>query len=184
MLYQQADQKKERNLIKWGTAQEKNNEKFIVYRSIDGGHTWHAIGSVNAVGQSSTQVDYEFLDTTAGAYVEVYYRIKQVDLDDSFDYSGVVRLKTDRTSWEHGLKLYPNPYSSGDLMLTIPDHLKDKKGELGLIDAWGRSISRTVGVMGSVAPGFLENAKNQPPGLYIISCNTGIEVYNVKLLVN
>ncbi|MFC4872819.1 hypothetical protein [Negadavirga shengliensis] len=183
-LYQQADQKKEGNLIKWGTAQEKNNEKFVVYRSTDGGHTWHAIGSVNAVGQSSTQVDYEFLDTTANAYAEVYYRIKQVDLDGSFDYSGVIRLKTDQTSWEPGLKLYPNPYSSGELMLTIPHHLKDKKVDLSLIDAWGRSISRTFGVMGSIAPEFLENAKNQPPGLYIISCNTGIEVYNVKLLVN
>ncbi|MFC4875058.1 T9SS type A sorting domain-containing protein [Negadavirga shengliensis] len=182
-LYQQAEQKPEGNLIKWGTAQEKNNDKFIIYRSSDAGHTWHAVGKVDAVGQSQKQVDYEFLDTTASAYTDVYYRIKQVDEDERYDYSGVVRLKMDRLR-ENSFKIYPNPYRSGHLKLLMPSHVKEKKGELSLVDAWGRTKIKTNGVMDTIAEEFLEIVQNQPPGVYMIRCNTHNTLFTTKLWIH
>jgi uncharacterized repeat protein (TIGR01451 family) len=182
-LYQQAEQKTEGNLVRWGTAQEKNNEKFIVYRSSDAGHTWHAVGKVDAVGQSQKRVDYEFLDTTASTYTEVYYRIKQVDEDGRYDYSEVVRLKMDGLR-ENSFKIYPNPYRSGYLKLLMPSHVKEKKGELSLVDAWGRTKIKTNGVMDTIAEEFLELVKNQPAGVYMIRCNTHNTVFSTKLWIH
>jgi len=95
------------NLI-WATASERNFDKFVIERSGDG-LVFESIGEVKGVGTSSTLQNYSFADANPLSGTN-YYRLKSVDLDNSFAYS-----KTIFTSIEGArtFSVYPNP-SNGE----------------------------------------------------------------------
>lgn len=74
-------------LISWATAQEGNSSRFEVERSTNG-INWTNIGTVQAAGNSSSDRSYQQLDLNAGTAL---YRIKQVDKDGQFIYTGIER---------------------------------------------------------------------------------------------
>ena len=74
-------------LISWATAQEGNSSRFEVERSTNGTN-WTNVGTVQAAGNSSSDRNYQQLDLNAGT---AFYRIKQVDKDGQFIYTGVER---------------------------------------------------------------------------------------------
>lgn len=73
--------------IKWATAQEENANVFQIERSEDS-RTWRTVGTVKAVGNSSTIQNYSFTDKTTLNKV-AYYRIKEVDNDGKLTYTEV-----------------------------------------------------------------------------------------------
>ncbi|GAA4375393.1 hypothetical protein GCM10023186_08020 [Hymenobacter koreensis] len=96
-------------LLTWETAQEKNNERFDVERSLDG-KNFVKIGSVQGNGTSATKQQYSFTDVNAAnAATQVYYRLTQVDFDGTSATSPVrsVLFGTAKASVE--LALYPSP---------------------------------------------------------------------------
>lgn len=75
-------------ILKWSTATETNNDFFTIERSEDG-ITFHALGSLDGAGNSSTVLNYTHTDHSpfsAGAY----YRITQTDYNGSSKSSSVV----------------------------------------------------------------------------------------------
>ena len=78
------------NLLSWSTASEINNAFFEVEKSSDG-INFHKIGQVQGAGNSSEELDYEFMDHVVNDET-VYYRLKQVDFDGAFEYSPVRML--------------------------------------------------------------------------------------------
>jgi hypothetical protein len=93
----------------WATASERNFDKFVIEKSRDG-LTFQSIGEVKGIGTSSTLQNYSFTDVNPVSGTN-YYRLKSVDLDNSFAYS-----KTIFTSFEGEKKtfsVYPNP-SNGE----------------------------------------------------------------------
>lgn len=82
--------------IDWATAQEANNEYFLIERTTDAKITWDVIGEVNAVGNSQDRTDYRFLDTEAIALEAktIFYRIRQVDFDGTESYAPIVFVTT------------------------------------------------------------------------------------------
>ncbi len=83
------------NLIAWTTGMELNNDYFVIEKSLNG-KDFHSIGEVNGYGKSSHEIDYNFIDEAP--YENTYYRLKQVDLDGSVEYSKVILAKQDRKS--------------------------------------------------------------------------------------
>lgn len=80
-------------LLTWRTASEKNNDRFVVERSIDA-RTFVAVGSVPGAGTSSEPRAYELTDPNVarlGVSV-IYYRLRQIDIDGTAALSGVVAL--------------------------------------------------------------------------------------------
>ena len=73
--------------ISWATEQETNSSHFIIERSADG-RTWNSIATVNAAGFSSSRINYSIYDNTPMKGIN-YYRLKQVDKDAKYDYSGI-----------------------------------------------------------------------------------------------
>lgn len=73
--------------ISWVTEQENNSSHFIVERSIDG-RTWNAITTIAAAGYSNSRIDYSFDDIAPLKGIN-YYRLKQLDKDDRYDFSPV-----------------------------------------------------------------------------------------------
>ncbi|HWB28719.1 MAG TPA: T9SS type A sorting domain-containing protein [Chitinophagaceae bacterium] len=92
-------------LLQWVTSTETNNNRFIIERSSSGAE-WKDIASINGYGTSSIQHSYAFTDQTPLAGYN-YYRLKQVDADGSYTFSGV------RTVIFEGIlsaRAYPNPF--------------------------------------------------------------------------
>jgi hypothetical protein len=74
--------------LNWSTASESNSSYFEIYRSANG-NDFEKIGKVDAAGNSLTNRNYEFYD--AGFHQGTnYYKLKQVDFDQSFAESNIV----------------------------------------------------------------------------------------------
>lgn len=88
----QATLKEESNFLTWSTKSESNNQFFIIERSING-IDFETAGKVNAVGNSSTINEYSFSDLNKNKmYTRYFYRLVQLDFDDSETFSHVVVL--------------------------------------------------------------------------------------------
>lgn len=76
-------------------------------RSIDG-TGWTTIAKIAAKGNSSVQSKYAFTDKAPAAGVN-YYRLKMVDLDNTFEFS---ETKSVRMAFSANVRVYPNPASN------------------------------------------------------------------------
>lgn len=123
--------------VSWETTLEINNDRFEIQRSFDGTE-WELAGSVKGAGNSTEAIEYEFTDQGVGYKTngnEVYYRLKQVDLNGQFSLSAPVVLQT--APFEFEVKVWPNPF--GD-QLTVNWRGEQEVKEILLIDGAGREI--------------------------------------------
>ncbi len=100
---------KNRVTLTWSTATETNNLGFRVERRLADSETFEKIGFVNGAGTTTKQQYYSFQDL-AGAAGTIYYRLKQIDTDGSFEYfeSSVVVDAPDRFALAQN---FPNPFN-------------------------------------------------------------------------
>lgn len=77
-------------VLEWATATETNTLKFVIEHSKDGQH-FDAIGELPAGGNSENTQRYRFLHASLEEGFH-YYRIKQVDQDDRFEYTRIIVL--------------------------------------------------------------------------------------------
>ncbi len=99
-------------LLNWQTATESNSSHFELERSFDGTN-FTSIDNINAAGQSSTIRNYSYTDVGVKSLLPqsspvVYYRLKSVDKDGTFAYSGIVILKAEIGS-QIEYAVFPNP---------------------------------------------------------------------------
>ncbi|NIJ54326.1 sialate O-acetylesterase [Dyadobacter arcticus] len=116
-----------RALIEWSTAAEINSSHFEVERSTDA-ISFKSIKTVNAAGESKNAISYQFEDEylPSGTY---YYRLKQVDLDERFEYT---RIESVKVNANFAAKAYPNPVKE---KLTI--EAGESLGQVEVIDLRG-----------------------------------------------
>jgi hypothetical protein len=119
--------------ISWQTANEKNNDYFAIERS---GETidWKAIDTVKGAGNSNTVLNYAYTDEKPLSGTS-YYRLKQVDFDNSFSYSDIAVVNFD------GIKiidLFPNP-SEGNFNLLMKSSIETSI-DLTIYNAIGQII--------------------------------------------
>lgn len=94
--------------LKWTTASELNNHGFEIERKSTG--EFITIGFVKGAGTSSDEQSYSFID--ANLHPGVYsYRLKQVDLDGSNNYSNVVEIDFSVPLNFDLAQNYPNPFN-------------------------------------------------------------------------
>ncbi|NJL75666.1 MAG: hypothetical protein HC892_12235 [Saprospiraceae bacterium] len=99
---------KEYNQLSWVTASETDNAGFEVQRAKDA-QEWETLAFVKGNGTTLEKQSYKFLDRQPLEGIN-YYRLKQIDTDETFEYSYIISLdrKADKTN---ALVLYPNPSS-------------------------------------------------------------------------
>ncbi len=133
--------------LAWETATEVNNSHFVVERSTNG-RDFQPIGEVKGKGNSSTTVRYRFTDRTP-IVGKNFYRLKQVDLDKSFNYSKVISAKIN--SLAHTETIYPVPATQAvhiklhadkkePVQLNILDRTGNAKGSFNRIAEIGDNI--------------------------------------------
>ncbi|MEM8907535.1 MAG: PKD domain-containing protein [Bacteroidota bacterium] len=103
------------HLLTWQTASEENSGYFQVEHAVDG-INFIALTKVDAQGQSVVSHDYWHTHPRPAKGVN-YYRLKMVDLDESFEYLAVISLEHQVIG--EALYIYPNP-GQGQYYLEMP----------------------------------------------------------------
>jgi len=122
-------------VLKWSTANEKNNQGFNIERSSDG-RNWSKIGSVNSKainGNSNTDLSYVYNDLQPLAG-QNYYRLKQIDLNGIVDYSAIRSVKFDVAT---KVILTPNPTNSNITIAGLSGY-----ENIALFDITGKKINQ------------------------------------------
>lgn len=129
--------KERTSLIEWLTESEISASHFEIEASMNNaGFT--KIGSVKAQGKAS---HYTYTDLTP-KYGIVYYRLKMVDNDNSFQYSKVVSL--DFSEQTNNAKVFPNPFSD-NLTVELSTKIQTQYSDIHLMDIYGKIVwSQTI----------------------------------------
>jgi hypothetical protein len=122
------------NRLTWATSSEVNFKEFVVERSADG-KSFAAVGSPVPTKGVSTGSNYSFIDFN-GAAGTLYYRLKSVDNDGTFEYSDVIAIKSSLAQTEN-VVIYPNPTTGP---LTVQHAAGLEKATISLIDLGGKEI--------------------------------------------
>ena len=120
-------------LLDWKTQQELNAQSFNIERS--SGNSWETIGTVAARGNSNTATSYTYTDINPQGTL-LLYRLKQIDNDNNFKYSSIIRIagrdiKTTMLS-------YPNPFSA-QVNVSISS-LANQQVSVNVFDGSGRTV--------------------------------------------
>ncbi|MCF2518174.1 T9SS type A sorting domain-containing protein [Dyadobacter sp. CY351] len=118
--------------LSWSTASETNSDRFDIERSANG-KKWDKIGSVKSNHESVTQQFYSFQDAKP-LNGQNLYRLKMVDLDETFAYSHIENVSFASTAF-----LYPNPVRNAEninLNLTDWSDIKQVK----VVNALGKTV--------------------------------------------
>jgi hypothetical protein len=125
-----ADRKVE---VVWETTSEKDNDYFVVERASDA-LQWSGIATVKGSPSSSgSLLHYKVTDDQPFPLIN-YYRLKQVDLDQTTTYSRMVSVNMGNFAIQ---KLWPNPvsdYLNVNLDQPVPD------AEFAITDLLGRAV--------------------------------------------
>lgn len=95
-------------ILRWSTASEINNRGFEVQRNISGDFV--TIGFVDGKGTVTEKQNYTFTDVNPGLGV-IQYRLKQVDFDGTYSYSGIVEVDISAPLNFELAQNYPNPFN-------------------------------------------------------------------------
>ncbi|MBP9103828.1 MAG: T9SS type A sorting domain-containing protein [Chitinophagaceae bacterium] len=151
-------------VLTWSTASEQNAKDFIIQRSKNG-QQWDDIGSVTAIGNSTTRQDYEFTDQNPLSNSN-YYRLQQRDQDHNFLFSKIVVLQN--SGIVGNLFVYPNPVING--MMTV---WLQEASEIAIYNVSGARMMQQKFTAGK----HLVNLSHLPKGNYYIrSGGEGIKI--------
>jgi hypothetical protein len=101
--------------LNWSTASEINNKGFEIERSnvrrqMSDKLIWENVGFVEGNGTTTGTSNYGFVDEglAAGIY---NYRLKQIDFDGTFSYSGIIEVNVGLPEVFSLEQNYPNPFN-------------------------------------------------------------------------
>jgi hypothetical protein len=94
--------------VNWTTASELNTKVFQVLRSIDG-VIFSVIDEVNAKGFSNYLSNYFIDDDDVNYNTIYYYKLKTIDLDNTFSYSKIVEAQLTNDQQFSVGSIFPNP---------------------------------------------------------------------------
>lgn len=120
-------------ILSWETAAENNVSHFEIERSTGNSETFAEVGRVAATGFTETGEGYQYKDAEA-PNGEHFYRLRMVDVDDTYAYSPVVAARIE--SGDRAMRLFPNP-AVGDVNVDAPQL---DGGLLSVFDMNGREI--------------------------------------------
>ena len=162
--------------LNWVTAKEENFSHFEVERSTEQ-KKFDPIGFVQGLGESLSDVAYDFTDNNP-PFGKIYYRLKSVDIDGSFEYSPIIQVIN---GFEGKVNLSPNPANSiSNIRINLPSSFNDKVDLVSIYDLNGTLITQLMNVDASSGLQFDEPVK---AGMYIIKVqHNGVEE-NLRLLI-
>jgi hypothetical protein len=157
--------------LSWVTAQEFNNNYFILQRSIDG-IEWSDLERIEGQGTSEELSFYQYNDLHPQTGTN-YYRLIQFDFDGNRTYSNVKAVDFDQ-HYPNQLQLYPNP-STGIVNIQLGQNLPVKS--IRIFNSLGQLVehySNSETVL---------NLNHLEKGIYHLEIETTDNIYIQKQLV-
>ncbi|HEX6180199.1 MAG TPA: hypothetical protein VFZ47_03090 [Chitinophagaceae bacterium] len=150
-------------VLNWLTATEQNNKGFEVERSTDGGN-FRKIGFVAGAGNSNMLRSYSFVDKHVNQPL-YYYRLKQVDADNRFEYSAIVLVKNPLANGRMITSLRLSRSNSLEMLL---GDIERGNGEIRLLDMSGKVLLRWNGMLSPGSRLRIQVPVNTAAGLYVV----------------
>lgn len=164
--------------IDWSTATETGNAYFEIEHSATLAN-FVPLGRVTGAGESNELRNYQYLHDKPLTGTN-YYRIKQVDYDGSFSYSGVVVVDVASSAYDAEPRLFPNP-SRGSFNLTVGSEWSTEAVNVTVTDAVGRQVLNWVQDTEAVRA---VSTTDLAPGLYLLRVDDGQRSTTKRLVVN
>ena len=159
---------------------EKNNDKFIVERSIDG-ITYQAIAEVKSKNEFANAYNYTDANINELNAEVIYYQLKQVDFSGAYSYSPIKALVMKNNSNPFVLEnFYPNPFTE---MVNLKINVEQSSAlNYQLFDTKGALIiSKTIQVEKGANTLSINGLNDLPAGIYLLKMDNGTNHYNTKL---
>jgi hypothetical protein len=153
-------------VVDWKTESEVNSDYFVIERSIDNKTFIRTSSNIKAAGNNTVQTKYQFTDDISDLiqYSEVYYRVRETDIDGKTIISNVVVVKLNKTA---DITTWPNPFVSS-VTINI-NSIQASEMNFNLINVAGikvRSFSQKISKgINQVA---IQDLENLPGGIYIL----------------
>jgi choice-of-anchor A domain-containing protein len=163
--------------MKWKVTEAKDFSHFVVQRSTDA-RTFVALAKVtfNADVKEYSYTDAPFSAETTPAK-QYYYRLEQVDLDESTEYSAIRSVDAGQCDARLVVDFYPNPTQD---VLNVRSSSPLKKVEIFSID--GKPVSQ-IFPAGNQTEIKLK-VQDFADGLYIVSVINDLGKYSTKIVKN
>lgn len=163
-------------LLQWSTASELNNKGFEIEMSRTG-KTFQKVGFVMGNGTTRANHHYQSLLTNLSAGVS-YFRLKIIDMDDSFTYS-TLRHVTLTNAPQVVVNIFPNPITGTEVYMNLlnDDH---KSAHVKIMNTLG-GVIHSIHYTNYGSPIKIEMP--EAPGMYIfeITAANGVVVFNKVL---
>lgn len=167
----------ETNLLHWASASEENSDKFIIERSDNSVDGFEEIGTVEAAGFSTEQINYSMIDEKP--FNVSYYRLKMVDLDETYEYSDVVVVKR-KTSKLSFTSIAPMPTRG---LFEVSFESSSKEDVSFSITNMAGSIMHRQNSNASEDNLTSFDISNLPAGVYIINMTDGTTNVSEKIIL-
>ena len=164
--------------IEWQTASEHNTSHFVVERSFEG-TIWEKLGEVTAAGNSTSILNYSFIDTDLVARALTYYRLKQLDIDGKSETFGPV--SSDCAIEYTSIGLHPNPCAT-EVTLSIASQIPTEVNYT-LISPEGKVLENKQMAVQSGITLFTLDVSNYPSGMYMMRFDVNDKRFIKKLTV-
>jgi hypothetical protein len=166
--------------VRWGTAVEIDNNGFQVERSIDG-QSWSAIGWVDGNGNTTVTHHYHYNDYNVTAGIRYYYRLKQIDNDGDYEYTGIVSAIINTGITFSVKDFIPNPAThTTTLFITSTG---EQSIEVDIYNAIGQKMLSQRHTLNKGSNQLPFNLDQFAAGSYTAIVSSGNEVYSKKLVV-
>ncbi|MCS6818979.1 MAG: T9SS type A sorting domain-containing protein [Chitinophagales bacterium] len=168
--------------LEWVTASEIDNKGFFVERSTNGVE-FASLGFIQGKGNSNETVIYPYDDKNVESNITYYYRLKQVDFDESFEYSKIVTASLDDNNAQE-IKIgefIPNPASSVATLDIISN--KACSAEIVLSASSGQKMLESSLHIEPGENNFNINVGDLSEGTYVASIKIGEVIHNRKLVI-
>lgn len=121
--------------LDWQTASELNNNYFEVEKSFDGAF-FQSLDRLGGESQSSEVQSYTYVDT-GHMRAEMFYRIKQVDINGAFSYSDMIQVNMTHVL-NKNFKVSPVPFD--DQFTIQATGTQESDNQVSIYDVTGRLI--------------------------------------------
>ena len=188
--------------LMWETATEVNNYGFEVERQYSDASTslnmsiipsslpasgvgdegWEKISFVEGHGNSNSPKYYSYIDKSIESSGKYSYRLKQVDIDGTFEYSDQIEADLGLPQYFELKQNYPNPFNpTTSVSFSIPS---DGLVSLTIYDVLGNEIEQLEnGVKSAGNYSYSFDASDLTSGIYFYTIRSGKFVETKKMLL-
>ena len=127
---------------------------------------WEKIGRIEAMGERSLTNKYNYKHIWNRNFTLHYYRLKMVDLDESFEYS---MIRSIQTGSQANINVFPNPFTQ-KINVSVPGDFFEVRSAEGVVMYISNESSEILDLSGL------------PSGVYFILYKKDGRIFTEKLL--